>query len=75
MKKILSSELWERVSKGEPVYLNDKCDTDAAYMIMGKYTMVKYPGETPFRVETSQSSVRNAISCGYEITKEEFDDF
>jgi hypothetical protein len=75
MKKIKVSDLWERVANGEPVYLNDVCDTDAAYMIMGEFTMVKYPGETPFRILTSETSAQNAISCGQEITEDEFNKF
>jgi hypothetical protein len=75
MKKIKISDLWERVAKGEPVYLNDVCDTDAAYMIMGEFTMVKYPGKTPFRILTIEPSVTNAIYCANEITEEEFNNF
>lgn len=75
MKKIKISDLWERVAKGEPVYINDVCDTDAAYMIMGEFTMVKYTGKTPFRIETSEASAQNAILCGQEITEDEFNNF
>lgn len=75
MKKITTKELWDKVHKGEPVYLNDVCESDAAYMVLGAYTMKKYPGETPFQLPTNSKSVTNAILCGQEITKEEFDSF
>lgn len=75
MKKITSTELWARIAKGEVVYLNDICDTDAAYMVMGKFTMKKFPGETPFQILTSEPSAYNAIQCGQEITEEEFNNF
>lgn len=75
MKKIMPSDLWERVSKGQIVYLNDTCDTDAAYAVMGKYTMKKFSGETAFRILTSETSATNAIYCGNEITEEEFNKF
>lgn len=64
-----------RIAKGEPVYLLDVCETDAAYMVVGAKTFVKYPGETPFQIKTSEKSATNAMLCGQEITEEQFNSF
>lgn len=71
-KSISSSEVWNRISKGEVVYLFDSCKTEAGYMVRGLTTIVKYPNKAAFEVDSTMPSIADAILCGQEITEEDF---